>query len=64
MENVVTLYATLRQGLSPVIHANVRAQVEAGSHKWTIDLLDNGAGNIYFFKFCNLSLMQYIKHNL
>ena len=45
MENVVSIYASLRQGLSPVLNAKVQAQVEAGNGKWTVDLLDNGAGN-------------------
>ena len=45
LENVVILYATLRQGLSAVTNARVHARVEADNKDAeTVELYDNGAG--------------------
>ena len=44
LENIVTLYAALNQGLSPVLDAEVYATVEGGQNTVTVNLLDNGQG--------------------
>ncbi|XP_049989875.1 calcium-activated chloride channel regulator 1-like, partial [Alexandromys fortis] len=42
----VTVYATLRQGVSPILRASVTALIESVNGKTvTLELLDNGAGN-------------------
>ena len=40
----MTLFVTLRQGLSPVVNAEVTALVEAGSSSVSVTFVDNGAG--------------------
>ena len=44
LDNLVTLYVTLRQGLSPVVWAEVYSIVESGSYNFTLNYTDNGAG--------------------
>ena len=44
LENIVTLYVTLNQGLSPVLDAEVYATVEGGQNAVTVNFLDNGQG--------------------
>ena len=46
MDNIVTLYATLFQGLSPVLDAEVYADVEKGSFSHTVHFADNGIGTV------------------
>lgn len=42
----VTVYAALRQGVSPILRASVTALIESVNGKTvTLELLDNGAGN-------------------
>ena len=44
LDNIVTLYASLRQGLSPVVKAEVYAVIKVGDTKQTVELNDNGTG--------------------
>jgi len=44
LDNTVSLYTELKQGLSPVLGAEVEAKLEAGSNSVTVTFLDNGAG--------------------
>lgn len=46
------VYAQVNQGFSPILGANVTAIIEPESGDPIIlDLFDNGAGNICFYKF-------------
>ena len=49
LDNIVTLYSTLRQGQSPVLGAQVHAVVEADNMQQTVYLVDNGKGSRYNF---------------
>ena len=40
----MTLYVTLKQGLSPVLNAEVYASIEKGSGSRTVHFYDNGLG--------------------
>jgi len=44
LDNIVTLFVTLRQGLSPVVDAEVTADLAAGSYSHNILLSDDGQG--------------------
>lgn len=44
--NPVIVYATIRQGATPILRASVTALIESVNGKTeTLELLDNGAGN-------------------
>ena len=63
LDNIVTLYATLKQGLSPVLEATVYAVVEMNNVQQTVQLHDNSIGKSWKLYRESCILMTILKSN-